>query len=427
MSTILKDVLIDGLSDTYCLATIHIENGLITDIYSSEIQMRDIGRAQFYVTCGFVNSHIHPNQLSDRRMLDGLPISELLSTMHTQHKKTDEDRYAQAICVLIDALKSGATSLYAIASNPIPAIRAFKDLDLTGAISCVFNDVWEGSGNTPSQINLSDVECQFAEFYKHNSSDLKIHIGSASILTASNDLLLLFDDIAKRYGTRVNIHMSEGSDCVEKCLQNRGFAPVRLLAHLGVLNERWNLIHATTVDDEEVQLIADAGATVTHCPVSNAKTGVGIAPMLAFHDAGVTIGLGTDACSNNNTNNILNEAYFAILLQNAIYKAPALFAIDTVFEWMTTNGYAIIDSSSSGKLEVGERADLLLWDLTVLSFTPLAYGRLKSVLINNAPDVKPHTVLINGKAVIENYSFIGSAEAEALQSVNAWAAENCSN
>lgn len=425
MLTILKDVLINSLSGTYRLATIHIENGLIAHIESTEIQTRDIGRAQFYVTCGFVNSHIHPNQLSDRRILDGLPISELLSTMHTAHKKTDEDRYAQAICVLIDALKSGATSLYAIASNPMPAIRAFNDLDLTGAISCVFNDVWEGDGNTPSQISLSDVERQFAEFFTYNSDDLKIHIGSASILTASNDLLLLFNDIAKRYDTRVNIHMSEGSDCVEKCLQNRGFTPVRLLAHLGVLNERWNLIHATTVDEDEVQLIANAGATVTHCPVSNAKTGVGIAPMRSFHLAGVIIGLGTDACSNNNTNNILNEAYFALLLQSAIHKDPSLFTIDTVFEWMTMNGHTIVGSGRSGKLEVGARADVLLWDLSMPAFTPIAYGRLKSVLINNAPDVKPHTVLINGNAIIENYKFVGAVEEKALQAVNAWARESC--
>ncbi|MES2252982.1 MAG: amidohydrolase family protein [Pseudomonadota bacterium] len=425
MPPILQNILVDGLDGTYQLAMIHIENGFIAHIESSEIQAHEIGLAKFYVTCGFVNSHIHPNQLSDRRMLDGLPISELLSTMHTQHKKTDEDRYAQALCVLIDALKSGATSLYAIASNPMPAIRAFKNLDLTGAISCVFNDVWEGAGNTPSQISFADVENEFAEFYAHNSSDLRIHIGSASILTASNELLLLFDDIAKRYNTRVNIHMSEGSDCVEKCLQNRGFTPVRLLAHLGVLNERWNLIHATTVDDVEVRLISAAGATVTHCPVSNAKTGVGIAPMRAFHEAGVTIGLGTDACSNNNTNNILNEAYFSILLQSALHKDPALFTIDTVFEWMTTNGHKIVGSGQHGKLEVGARADLLLWDLSVPAFTPLAYGRLKSVLINNAPDVKPHTVLINGNAVIENYTFVGSAEAAALQAVNAWARESC--
>ena len=425
MSHILKDVLIDGLNGMYRLATIYIENGLIARIDSSEIHIHEIGCAKFYVTCGFVNSHIHPNQLSDRRILDGLPISELLSTMHTQHKKTDEDRYAQAICVLIDALKSGATSMYAIASNPMPAIRAFKDLDLTGAISCVFNDVWEGAGNTPSQINLVNVEKQFAEFYKFNSDNLKIHIGSASILTASNDLLLLFDDIAKRCNTRVNIHMSEGRDCVEKCLQNRGFTPVHLLTHLGVLNERWNLIHATTVDNVEVQLIADSGATITHCPVSNAKTGVGIAPMKAFYEAGVTIGLGTDACSNNNTNNILNEAYFAMLLQSALHKDPALFTIDTVFEWMTTNGLKIIDSAKSGKLEVGQRADVLLWDLSVPAFTPLAHGQLKSVLINNAPDVKPNTVLVKGNVVIENFTFVGTAEAKALQAVNAWSRETC--
>jgi hypothetical protein len=33
--------------------------------------------------------------------------------------------------------------------------------------------------------------------------------------------------------------------------------------------------------------------------------------------------------------------------------------------------------------------------------------------------------LINGNAVIENYAFVGAAEAKALQAVNAWARESC--
>ena len=89
------------------------------------------------------------------------------------------------------------------------------------------------------------------------------------------------------------------------------------------------------------------------------------------------------------------------------------------------SGHAIIGSGQHGTLEVGARTDVLLWDLNLPAFTPLAYGRLKSVLINNAPDVKPHTVLVKGNAVIENYAFVGSAEGEALQAVNAWARESC--
>lgn len=426
---ILKNIVLESWNNDfdYELADIFIKDGIIENINSSSLKVYDISEEYFFATPGFVNSHLHPNQLLDRRMLDDLSITNLLSAMHTVQKKTDEDRYHQAIFVLIDALKSGATSVYAIASKPNPVIRALKDVGITGAINCVFNDVWEGDGNTPAQISLESVEKDFTEYFKANNDDIKIHIGSASILTASNELLRLFNDIAIRYNTKINIHMSEGTDSVEKCLKNRGATPVRLLNELGVLNERWNLIHAATVDEEEVKIIAKAKATVTHCPVSNAKTGVGIAPMRAFHESGVCIAIGTDACSNNNTNNILNEAYFATLMHGALHKDPSVISQKTIFEWLIPNGHKIIDSKNTGKIEIGQRADILLWSLKDPCFVPLYYGKFHSALINNAPDAKPHTILLGGEKVIENYQFTGTLEKIATNAINAWARKGLYN
>ncbi len=257
MNHLLQNIIIDGPDDTYLRANIEIKEGYIAKIETSKIDIGEVDRSSFYVTCGFVNSHLHPNQLLDRRKLDQLQIVELLSTMHTKQKKTDKERYHQAMLVLIDALKSGATSMYAIASNPIPVIQAFRDLGLTGAITCVFNDVWEGEGNAPTQADIEDLETTFSKLYDHNTNDVKIHIGTASILTASNDLLVRFNNIAQQYNTRVNLHISEGKESVETCIKTRGMSPVRLLSKLGVLNEKWNLIHTTTVDNEEVKIIAN--------------------------------------------------------------------------------------------------------------------------------------------------------------------------
>ncbi len=421
MTKTLMNVIIDGAHNTYLLAHLTLKDGIITAVESTPIPAHAIEPSHVYVTPGFVNCHIHPNQLFDRRMLDALPITELLSAMHTKHNKTDDDRYQQAIFVLIDALKSGATSLYAVASNPVPVIRAFNDLGITGAISCFFNDSWKGIGTPPTQTHFDAIENEFADYFKHQTDTLKIHIGTASILTASNKLLILLNDIATRYDTKVNIHISEGDDCVNQCMIERETTPVRLLHELGILNERWNLIHATTIDEKEATLIAKAGASVIHCPVSNAKTGVGIAPAVAMHAENIRIGLGTDACSNNNTNNIMNEAYIATLLHGALHQNPSALSEDIVFEWLTTNGLKIIDSSQTGKIEVGARADLLLWDLGAPAFTPLPYGKLRSVFINNAPDIKPHTVIINGKELIKNYQFNGTLELDAQLATNQWA------
>lgn len=415
---ILENVVIDDGCGGYLLATIHINDGIINQIDTLGVFNSFLHQSRFYVTCGFVNSHIHPNQLLDRRLLDGLDTSNLLSGMHIQKNKTDDDRYAQAVFVLIDALKNGATSMYAVASNPMPVIKAFQDLDLSGAVSCFFNDTWEGKGNAPKKTGLEDIEKTFLSFYQHNSNNLKIHIGAGSVLSASDQLLVLFNRIAEKYNTKICIHISEGEESVDQCLRKRGSTPVRHLHSLGVLNKNWNLIHATNIDQEEIDIISRSGASVIHCPVSNAKTGVGIAPIIDLAKEGVIVGLGTDACSNNNTNNILNEAYFATLLHGAFYKDPIILPIEKVLQWMAINGFKIMGLPRSGALEIGERADLLLWDLKSSPFVPVSYGKFNSVLVYNAPDIKPHSVFLRGLKVLENYQFIAPLEEKAILLIN---------
>ncbi len=51
---------------------------------------------------------------------------------------------------------------------------------------------------------------------------------------------------------------------------------------------------------------------------------------------------------------------------------------------------------------------------------PLPYGKLRSVLINNAPDAKPHTVMLAGKKVIENYTCTNDLEKIATDAIHAW-------
>jgi 5-methylthioadenosine/S-adenosylhomocysteine deaminase len=383
-----------------CLAQITIKGGLIEKV---EYCGQDLSAARSYATPSFVNSHLHPNQLLDRRLLDELSITELLHKMHGDYKKTDNDRYVQALFVLMEAIKSGATAIYAVASQPLPVIRAFKAFGLQGAVTCFYNDQWEGYGDGPAFANA--IEEQFSKIYAEKTDRIDIHIGSASIESASNRLLLTLRDLAKKYQTKVNIHVSEGIASVESCIKSRQTTPIRLLERLGVLGENWNLIHAVNIDEEEIGLIAKAKAKVIHCPVSNAKTGVGVAPILALEAAGVTIALGSDACSNNNTNNVLSEAYFAQLIHNATHRDPRAVTIAKLKLWLTANGYEILGKPQKGILAEGEPADILLWSLKEPAFVPVPYGHFDSTLINNAPDIKPHTVIIQGKKAVENYRF----------------------
>jgi 5-methylthioadenosine/S-adenosylhomocysteine deaminase len=415
---LLENVVINDPVHGYCLANIFINEGLIKDVNILETENIDFRQSDFYVTPGFVNSHLHPNQLLDRRLLDNLSITELLHGMHTEYKKTEEDRYFQALFVLMDAVKSGATTIYSVASNPYSIIRAYETCRIKGAVTCFYNDQWEGYGLPPSLAMINSIEEKFSEAFKKQTEKVRIHIGSASVESASNDLLLLLNDIACRYKTKVNIHISEGRDAVQSCIKSREVSPVRLLAKLGVLSSNWNLVHAVNIDAEEIDLIAQANARVLHCPVTNAKTGVGVAPIKELLKKNVTIGLGTDACSNNNTNNILNEAYFASLIQMAILSDPKALSIDSVMKWITQNGHEIIGTKQKGIISNGEPADLLLWSLKDNPFVPVPYGNFDSTLVYNAPDIKPHSVIIDGEIVVESYEFKPLVEEEIKNTAN---------
>ncbi|OHE73650.1 MAG: hypothetical protein A2Y14_04190 [Verrucomicrobia bacterium GWF2_51_19] len=350
--------------------------------------------------------------------MDHLSLPELLHKMHKQVQKTDDDRYSEAVFVLMDAVRCGATSLYSVASNPRPVLKAYKDLGLKGAVSCFFNDQWQGHGDAPKQTDYDRIGEHFEALFAEQTERIKVHIGAASIGSASDALLCCVDRLARQFQTKVNMHISEGLAQVNTCLASRGKTPVRVLFDLDILGSHWNLIHATSVDSKEMDLIQEAGASVILCPVSNAKTGVGMPPILELMKRDIPLCLGTDACSNNNTNNILNEAYFASLLQTAHHCDPQALPPSILFQWLSETGLKMMGLTQTGKIAVGEPADLLLWSLGQGAFVPLAYKNFDSALIYNAPDLKPHTVIIDGVKVVENYRFIPREEAAIIGMAN---------
>jgi formimidoylglutamate deiminase len=85
----------------------------------------------------------------------------------------------------------------------------------------------------------------------------------------------------------VHMHLSEQPGELEQCRAEHGTTPVALLAHHGLLSERFTAVHATHISDEEVQALAAAGATVCACPTTERNLGDGIAPADRLLNAGV--------------------------------------------------------------------------------------------------------------------------------------------
>ena len=93
----------------------------------------------------------------------------------------------------------------------------------------------------------------------------------------------------------VHIHIAEQMNEVRDCVAWSGLRPVRWLLDHADVDSRWCLVHATHVDDGEIDGMARSGATVGLCPVTEANLGDGIFPAAEFIAAGGRFGVGTDS------------------------------------------------------------------------------------------------------------------------------------
>lgn len=84
-----------------------------------------------------------------------------------------------------------------------------------------------------------------------------------------------------------------------------------------MLGPHFQLAHSVHLDDHEIRLVAESGTCIVHNPISNAFTGAGIAPVLKYKAAGITVALGTDGQAVANGREMLDVLAWATNLQKA--------------------------------------------------------------------------------------------------------------
>lgn len=176
---------------------------------------------------------------------------------------------------------------------------------------------------------------------------------------------------------------------------------VAYMNDLGVLGRNTAIAHSVWVTNEDIAVMGKAGVSVLHNVVSNLKLGSGIAPARRLLDAGVTMALGTDGVSSNDTASVWDLMRTAGLVHTLADAAPDnwLGASD-VLSMATIGGArsAMLDTET-GSLEVGKSADLLMLDLQSIAFTPL--NNIVRQLVHAENGSSLELVMIDGTVVLE--------------------------
>lgn len=223
--------------------------------------------------------------------------------------------------------------------------------------------------------------------------------------TCSDELWRAAREVASERGTGLNFHMSPAAMDPDGFLEEFGRRPIEHLERLGVLADDTVLVHCVHVDDNEVAILGRRRCHVAHCPTTALKVAYGvtqIGKIPEMMEAGVNVCLGTDGNNASNYSDLMRAAYLAAGLFKDARRDPTLIPSTTAFEMVTIGGArALLADDEIGSLEPGKRADLVLHDRERPEWTPL--HDVANQLVWSADGRGVHTVLVDGRVVVEDY------------------------
>lgn len=217
------------------------------------------------------------------------------------------------------------------------------------------------------------------------------------------DYFAALDDLSRTHDLPFYIHMLETK--LQRVLGQEkygGRSLIRYVHDLGFLSDRLNIIHSVWVDDADLDLIAAAGSTVAHNPISNLRLGSGVMPFRKLRDRGIPICLGTDEAIADDAINMWLVAKFTGLIHNITdpdyERWPKAFE---VLDCLIRGGAkAMRQQDRLGRIAPGYQADLILVDLDTLPFTPLNDLRRQLVYCESGSSVR--LTMVAGTIVVEN-------------------------
>ncbi len=260
-------------------------------------------------------------------------------------------------------------------------------------------------GVTDPARNIATAET-FVRRWKRHRPLIHPSIFCHAPYTCSPETLQAAKAVTRTAGGLFQIHVAETRDEVRRIRKLHGCSPVAHLDRLGLLDPETLMVHCVWLDDDDIARVAASGAGIVHCPESNMKLGAGIAPVVRFLQAGLTVGLGTDGCASNNNQDLLKEMDTAAKLHKVASGDPTVVSAVETLKMATINGARAIGLGDAiGSLEVGKQADIIILDGRHPRLHPL-YNPVSQTVYAAAADSVRDTI-VGGRIKVRDRHLVG--------------------
>ena len=256
---------------------------------------------------GLVNAHTHAAMTLLRGYADDKPLDAWLQEdiWPAEAELTSADVRAGTDLALVEMIRSGTTAFGDMYFHVSEIVEAVREAGLRARVGHGIVTIGKETETAHDDVQQSlDVA---REYDGAADGRVRTAVMPHSLTTVSREAFEGCVAAADDAGVPLHFHANETRDEVTPIVDDYGTAPMQYADDLGVLREDTFVAHGVHVTDEEIDLLADRGTSVVHCPASNMKLASGIAPVQRYLDRGVTVALGTDGAASNNDLDLFDE------------------------------------------------------------------------------------------------------------------------
>ncbi|NHW03341.1 TRZ/ATZ family hydrolase [Stutzerimonas degradans] len=368
---------------------------------------------------GLINAHGHAAMTLFRGLADDLPFKNWLH----DHIWPAENRWVDEAFVqtgtelaIAEQLQGGITCFSDMYFFPDVASEIVHRCGMRAQITVPVMDFPVPGARDAGEALRKGVA--LFDDLKHHPR-ISIAFGPHAPYSVSDDSLEKMRILVAETDAGIHMHVHETASEIHEALQQHGQRPLARLAKRQLLGPRFQAVHMTQVDDEDLALLVEHNCSVIHCPESNLKLASGFCPVERLWAAGVNVAIGTDGAASNNDLDLLGETRTAALLAKAVAGSASALDAHRALRMATLNGARALGlDEHTGSLEVGKFADLVAFDLSDLAQQPV-YDPVSQLIYTCGRDCVRH-VWVAGKQLLTDRRLTRIDQDQLMANVRQW-------
>lgn len=368
---------------------------------------------------GLINAHGHAAMTLFRGLADDLPLK---SWLH-DHIWPAENRWVDEAFIqtgtelaIAEQLLGGITCISDMYFFPEVASEVIHRCGMRAQIAVPIMDFAVPGARDAGEALRKGVA--LFDDLKHHPR-ISIAFGPHAPYSVGDDSLEKMRILVAETDAGIHMHLHETASEIHEALQRHGERPLARLAKRQLLGPRFQAVHMTQIDDEDLALLVENNCSVIHCPESNLKLASGFCPVERLWAAGVNVAIGTDGAASNNDLDLLGETRTAALLAKAVAGSASALDAHRALRMATLNGARALGlDEHTGSLEVGKFADLVAFDLSGLAQQPV-YDPVSQLIYTCGRDCVRH-VWVAGKQLLIDRRLTRIDQDELMASVREW-------